>query len=256
MIKTPAGKYAIVRGVPTTYDRCVKASKPGRKIDVNLARSQHALYCRALEKLGLTLVRIDADDRFPDCCFVEDPAIVLGTRAVITQMGIGPRRGEETAVANALAKYKKLYRIRPPATIEGGDVLKVGRNIYIGLSERINLPAIRQVRKLVPGCRVIPVKVRKLIHLKTGCTYLGSNYITLAPGYFDEQPFAGFKKIIIPSGESYSANCLAVNGKVLVPAGYDRTRKLIEKAGFETVPISISEFRKSNGGLTCLSIIF
>ena len=271
-------KYAIVRDVATTYDKCVKPAGSITPIDVPLAQAQHRAYCNVLKKSGLKLIRIPADDRFPDCCFVEDPAIVIGDTAIISRLGVKSRRGEEMAVRNTLARYKTIRWIKPPGTIEGGDVLQIGRNIYIGLSERTNLSAIRQVKAIAAEHRyeVIPVRVKGMIHLKTGCTYLGNNCVTLVKGpaqpdgrsggQLDEKSFAGYKRIIIPKLESYSANCLSINGRVLIPKGYPRTRQLIKNnarltgcevgQGFKIIELDMSEFRKGGGSLTCLSLLF
>ena len=261
-------KYAIVRKVASTYDKCVKPAGSTVPIDVRLAQEQHQAYCGTLKKLGLKLIKIEADERFPDCCFVEDPAIVIGDTAIISRMGVKSRRGEDIAVRQTLARYKTIRWIKPPGTIEGGDVLRIGQNIYIGISERTNLSAINQVRAIASGYgyEVIPALVRGMIHLKTGCTYLGNNYVTLVKGparpdgrsggQLDAKPFAGYRKIIIPKSESYSANCLSINGRVLIPKGYPKTKKLIKKAGFKVTELDMSEFRKGGGSLTCLSIVY
>lgn len=257
-MNTSIYKYAIVRNVAKTYDKCVRVTDPIEKIDVGLAQEQHQAYCRVLKGLGLKLIRIEADERFPDCCFVEDPAIVIGDTAIISRMGVKSRKGEEIAVRQTMFNYKKIRWITPPGTIEGGDVLKIGRKIYIGLSERTNQSAIKKVKAIVSGYgyEVIPVRVKGMIHLKTGCTYLGNNYITMVKGQLDEKSFAGYKKIIIPKEESYSANCLTINGKILIPKGYPATKKRIEKLGFKTVELEMSEFRKGGGSLTCLSVLY
>ncbi|HLD35256.1 MAG TPA: arginine deiminase family protein [Planctomycetota bacterium] len=261
-------KYAIVRDVARTYDECIKPNKPTKPINVLLAQAQHRAYCQALKNLGLKLIKIEADNRFPDCCFVEDPAIVIGDTAIISRMGVKSRRGEEKAVRQTLARYKTIRWIKLPGTIEGGDVLKIGKKIYIGLSERTNLSAIRQVKAIAAEheYEVIPVRVKGMIHLKTGCTYLspegeprpnggGNNYVTLIKGKLDEKPFSDYKKIIIPKEEAYSANCLAINGRVLIPKGYSKTKVLIKHAGFKVRELDMSEFRAGGGSLTCLSII-
>jgi len=254
----PIYKYAIVRNVSKTYDQCVKPVGLMTAIDVSLAQAQHQTYCKALRGVGLKLLKIEGDDQFPDCCFVEDPAIVIGDTVIISRMGVRSRKGEERAVEKVLKQYKKIYRIKPPGTIEGGDVLRIGRKIYIGLSERTNLSAIKQVKAIASGYgyEVIPVRVRGMIHLKTGCTYLGNNCVTLVKGQLDARPFAGYRKIIIPKEESYSANCLSVNGRVLIPRGYPKTKKLIKNAGFKVIELDMSEFRKGGGSLTCLSVIY
>jgi dimethylargininase len=257
----PIGKYSIIRGVPYTYDKCIKSQKAHKvenQINVVLAKEQHIRYCETLEQLGLTLVMIEPDDRFPDCCFVEDPAIVIGETAIISRMGAKSRIGEEIEVKNTLSKYKKVYEIKPPGTIDGGDVLRINKKIYIGLSERTNHFAIQQVRTYLSdyGYQVIPVNIKHILHLKSACTYIGNTVVVMFPGHFDDRIFSDFHKIIIDKREARSANCLSVNGKVLVQKGYPNTKKLIEDEGFETVEIEMSEFRKGGGSLTCLSIIF
>jgi len=251
-------QYALVRGVPGTYDRCIKPGGQYERIDVALAREQHGQYRLALQDLGLTVVRIDTDERFPDCCFIEDTAIVAGETAIISRMGSPSRAMETVYVKKTISNYKKTREILHPGIIDGGDVLRIGNKIYIGLSERTNQHAVGQVKALVQdgGYEVMPIEIRDTLHLKTACTYLGQGCVVLASGCFDQTIFSEYKKIVVPGEEAYCANCLAVNGKVLIPGGYPRTRELIEKEGFETIEVDISEFKKGNGGLTCLSIIF
>lgn len=258
MIKMPTGKYAIVRGVPNSYDRCIRPCDFENTINIELAKAQHAQYCDILEQLGLTLIRIDPDDRFPDCCFVEDTAIVIGDKAVIAIMAPKSRRGEEIEVKSTLSKYKDIYEINPPGIIDGGDALRINEKIYIGLSGRTNQFAIQQMGTFISdwGYQIVPVKIKHILHLKSACTYIGNDYVVISHGYFDEKIFSEYHKIIAPEKEAYSANCLSVNGKVLIQKGYPNTKKLIEREGFETMEIEISEFRKGGGSLTCLSIIF
>ncbi|MHB8985582.1 MAG: dimethylarginine dimethylaminohydrolase family protein [Eubacteriales bacterium] len=258
MATNPTARFAIVRGVPATYDKCIKPNGQDNRIDVDLAKEQHEKYCLALQELGLTLLRVDPDDSLPDCCFVEDTATVAGETAVITRMGTPSRALETAAVKKVISGYLNTAEILPPAVIDGGDVLKIKKDIYIGLSGRTDRHAVEQVEALVSagGCRVIPVEISGALHLKTTCTYLGNGCVVLAPGHFDPKKLSGYSIIAVPGNEAYSANCLAVNGRVLIPKGYPLTRELIEKEGFKTVEVDISEFRKGNGGLTCLSILF
>lgn len=254
----PIGKYAIIRGVPHTYDKCIKSHKVEHKIDVELAKEQHIRYQEILGQLGLTLIRIEPDDRFPDCCFVEDPGIVIGEIAILSRMGAKSRIGEGIEVKNTLSKYKKVYEIKPPGTIDGGDVLRINEKIYIGLSERTNQCAIQQVHTFISDCgyQVIPVEIKHILHLKSACTYVGNNAVVMFPGHFDDRILSEYRKIMVNQREAHSANCLSVNGKVLVQKGYPNAKKLIENEGFETIEIEMSEFRKGGGSLTCLSIIF
>lgn len=258
MIHAKEVHFAVVRGVSGNYDQCIKPKGNNSGIDIQLTREQHRRYCQTLQQLGLTLLQVDADDRLPDCCFVEDTAIVAGETAIITRMQAPSRVLETAAVKKLFASYKTIIEVMSPGFIDGGDVLRINNKLYIGLSERTNQHAVAQVKALVAdhGYEVIPVAIKGTLHLKTVCTYLGDGCVIMAPGHFDHTIFSGYRKIMVSGEEAYSANCLAVNGKVVVPGGYPRAREHIEKEGFATVEVDISEFRKGNGGLTCLSIIF
>lgn len=250
-----SAKCAIVRPVPDSYDCCIRTNR--EKIDVAFARRQHAEYCRALQKLGLKLIWIRSDNALPDSCFVEDTAVVFGEKAVICNMRVKSRANEVVEVAKALGELKETYRIKPPATIDGGDVLVVEDRVFVGLSARTNLPAVSQLKKILENSRmnIVPVKVRKVLHLKSACTYLGNEVVTVSRGCFDTTVLQGLEKIMVPRGEEYAADCLAVNGTVLIAKGHPETRKLVEKEGFRVEELEMSEFRKGNGALTCLSII-
>jgi len=259
IIKMTVGQHAIVRDVPNTYTSCVKVNPPQVNINVGLAKEQHNYYCEILERLGITLIRIEADDKFPDCCFVEDTAMLFGDVAIISHMGTISRIGEEIEIKKILHTYmEKTYNIKTPATVDGGDVLKINKNVFIGLSNRTNQSAIQQIGSFISekGYQVIPIKTEKILHLKSCCTYLGNDYVVMVPGYFDDKVFSEYKKILIPKIESYGANCLSINGRVLISEKHPATKKLIESEGFETIDVPMSEFRKGEGSLTCLSIIF
>jgi len=248
-------KHAIVRPVPDSYDRCIRTNR--EKIDVALAKRQHAEYCRALQKLGLSLTWIRGDNALPDSCFVEDTAVVFGEKAVICNMAAKSRANEVAEVAKVMGELKETYRIKPPATIDGGDVLRVEDRVLVGISARTNLHAASQLKKILEnsGMKVVPVKVHKVLHLKSACTYLGKGVVILSRGCFDTKVLQGLGKIFVPKGEDYAADCLAVNGTVLIAKGHAETRKLVEKEGFRVEELEISEFRKGDGALTCLSIL-
>ncbi|MEM3700500.1 MAG: arginine deiminase family protein [Candidatus Bathyarchaeia archaeon] len=249
-------KYAIVRPVPNSYDRCVRNNV--ERIDVALAKKQHAEYCKALERLGLKLIWVKGDDSLPDSCFVEDTAIIIGDKAIICNMKVKSRSPEVIEVAKVLEKLKETHYIRPPATIDGGDVLKIENKIFVGLSERTNIQAVHQIKKILKEnyAEIVPVRVQNVLHLKSACTYLGNDYVILSKGHFDLGVLRGYDKIVVPKGEEYAADCLAINGTVLMAKGYPKTRKMIEMAGFSVKELEMSEFRKGEGALTCLSILF
>jgi len=250
-----AARYAIVRPVPDSYNLCVRRS--AAKIDVALAKRQHREYCEVLQRLGLKLVWVRSDSSLPDSCFVEDAAVVLDGKAVVSNMRLKSRAREVIEVARVLRRLKDVYHIKPPATIDGGDVLKIEDKIFVGLSARTNMQAVCQLREIVQGdgFETIPVKVRRVLHLKSACTYLGDNCVVVAEGCFDADVMRDYRKIVVPSGEEYAADCLAVKGTVLMAKGYGRTRRLIESEGFVVKELDVSEFRKGDGALTCLSIL-
>jgi dimethylargininase len=188
---------------------------------------------------------------------VEDTAVVFGDTAVICNMRMPSRASEVTEVAKVLAELKETYRITSPATIDGGDVLTVEDRVFVGISARTNLHAATQLKTILDdrAWDVIPVKVRKVLHLKSACTYLGEDVVILSNGCFDSSILSGLEKIVVPKGEEYAADCLAVNDTVLMAKGYAGARKLVENAGFRVQQLEISEFRKGDGALTCLSIM-
>jgi len=249
-------RFAIVRPVPESYEQCVRNNV--EKIDVKLAKLQHKEYCKALQRLGLKLIWVPKDNLLPDSCFVEDTAVIFGEKAVICNMSVKSRAKEVNGVSKVLEKLKQLYFIRKPAIIDGGDVLQVEDKIFIGLSARTNKEALYQIRQILKdtNLQVFQVKVRNVLHLKSACTYLGNGYIILSKGNFDLSVFSTFNKIIVPKGEEYAADCLAIKGTVLMAKGHPKTRALIEKEGFEVEELDMSEFKKGEGALTCLSIIW
>jgi dimethylargininase len=228
------------------------------EISVVLAKKQHAEYCRTLKQLGLKLIPVSADNTLPDSCFVEDTAAIFGEKAVICNMKTASRAKETIEVAKALGKLKDTYYMKPPATIDGGDILKAEDAIFVGLTSRTNLHAVKQLEGILAKSdfKVVPVRVHNVLHLKSACTYLGDDCVVVAEGFFDMDLLRSYKRIVVPRGEEYAADCLAVNGTVMVAKGYPKTERLIERAGFSTWEVDVSEFRKGDGALTCLSILF
>ena len=189
---------------------------------------------------------------------MEDTAVVVGPKAIIANTAAPTRRGEEAAVREVLRAYKEVHDLTPPATLDGGDVLRIGETLYVGLSSRTNVEAAEQLEALVApeGYGVTTIAVREILHLKSACTYLGGTIVVYLPRHLDERAFLDYRRITVPQEEAHAANCLSVNGAVLIPAGVHRTRKAIEAAGFETLEVEIGEAMKAGGGLTCSSILF
>jgi dimethylargininase len=252
-------KRAIVRGVPDTFDRCIKPHGENEPINLELAREQHASYCAALEGLGLELMRLDAEDRFPDCCFVEDTVVVTGDTAVVCEMGAASRRGEEAAVADALSTLRlhRLHRLEPPATMDGGDAIYDGDRLFVGLSDRTNRATVLQCESVLAteGIVVVAVPVTGFLHLKSACTRVAPGVFLVSEHFAGAEALDTVESLIVPSEESYAANCLSVNGTVLVSDGFPRTKELIESRGIPTETLAMTEFRKAGGSLTCLSVL-
>ncbi len=227
--------------------------------DYGKAVEQHAAYVEALRGCGLAVTVLEADEAYPDSVFIEDTAVCCEKAAVIARPGANSRRGEEKTVALALADlYPRLEGIRAPGTLEGGDVMRAGDRFFVGLSGRTNEDGAQQLAAILRrhGYEALFVPLQRVLHLKTGISYLEDNRL-LACGEFLRHPLlSSFEILPVPAGEDYAANSLWVNGRVLVPAGFPGTRRLIEDAGCDTVSLDVSEFRKLDGGLSCLSLRF
>jgi dimethylargininase len=246
---------AIVRRPGRNFAEGITTSSLG-KPDFAKALRQHEAYCEALERCGLGLIILEADERYPDGCFVEDTAVVTGELAVIANPGAASRRGEEQRVAEILSVYKKLEKIEEPGTLDGGDVLKVDNHYFIGISARTNRDGAGQLASILRSCGHTAsfVDVGSGLHLKSGIAYLGNgNFISVEA--FSE--IAGTVNFILTGGdESYSANCLRVNDSLLIPKGFPESRNKITGLGFSIIELDVSEFCKMDGGLTCLSVLF
>ncbi len=247
---------AIVRGVPATINAGISTAELGEP-DVEKASEQHERYVAALEACGLEVTVLDADERFPDSVFVEDTAVVTDRCAVVTNPGAAERRGEVPEVEKALARlYGDLERITDPGTVDGGDVLQVGDYFYVGLTRRTNREGAEQLSEILRryGFGVSLVGLRRFLHLKTGVAYLGGDDLVVAGELVGRDELSGFDEIVVPPEEEYAANCIRVNDRVLVAAGYETTGRSIAERGYESIELEMSEFRKVDGGLSCLSL--
>ena len=226
--------------------------------DYELALEQHARYREALEACGLELITLESEPDFPDCPFVEDTAVVTERVAVIARPGAERRRGEETAVAEILSAHRSIERIESPGTLDGGDVLLVGRSVFIGLSDRTNYEGARQLGSIMTrqGYAVTVVPVGEMLHLKSGVNHAGGDTLAVTGGLSRLGAFSRFELLRIPEEEAYAANCLLVNGRLLVAEGFPRALAAYERLGRDIVRLDVSEYRKMDGGLTCLSIRF
>ena len=252
-------KKAIVRKPnPSIVDGITSSPQLG-KPDYQKALIQHDAYIAALKICGLEVIELEVDNRFPDNCFVEDVALLTGKCAVVTRPGAGSRLGEEAGMAKILGVYyPAIDMIRAPGTLEGGDVMMVGDHFYIGISDRTNHSGAAQLVDILKNFDYTTslVELNDVLHLKTGLSYLEDNTLLIAGEFIKKTEFSSFKKIIIPENELYAANCIRVNDYVLIPEGYEKTKSAIEAAGLATLTVDTSEFRKIDGGLSCLSLRF
>jgi dimethylargininase len=249
---------AITRAASPAIVHCELTFVERQPIDLEKARAQHRGYESLLEKLGARVHALPAEPDLPDSMFVEDPAIVLDELAVILPLGTEARRREAHSLAQALAKFRKLKYVSVPGTMEGGDVLRVGRKLFAGLSSRTNAEGIRQLATILSphNYEVIAVRVTGCLHLKSAVTHLGGNTLLANRGWFDPALLAGFDWIDVDPAEPHAANALAVDDTVIFPSSFPRTRARIEARGFHVTPLDISELQKAESGLTCSSLIF
>jgi dimethylargininase len=249
---------AIVRPPGASFAQALSGQQPRPVIDVALARRQHAGYCAALRSCGLELIELPPDEDHPDACFVQDTAVVYGDLALIARFGVESRQGEQDAVRRALQPHKRLIQLESPATLEGGDVLIVGSRLFVGLSARTNRAGFARLRDLLEleGASVETLPVPSGLHLLSGCTYLGRGVLLVTDDYAGLPAFAGLDLILVPPDEAPAANALAVGENVLLADGYPRTADLVRRQGFQVLPLSLTEFAKADGGVTCLSLPF
>jgi dimethylargininase len=249
---------AITRAVSPSLGRCELEYFARQPIDIALAQEQHHRYEICLEELGLSVISLPAEPELPDSVFVEDPAVVVDEIAVITRMGVGSRRPEAETLAAALAPYRSLRRIEAPGTLEGGDVIRAGRTLFVGLSHRTNLEGIRQLTAYLKpfGYTVQPVEIHGCLHLKSACCSLGDDCMLVNRAWIDTAQFAGFRILDVAPDEPWAANVLPVAGSVLASAGFPATAGILERAGYRIRTLDISELAKAEGALTCGSLIF
>jgi dimethylargininase len=246
---------AIVRRPGRNFAEGITTSNLG-KPGFEKALEQHSAYCDALTGCGLELIVLEADERYPDGCFVEDTAIVTGEVAVITRPGAQSRTGEEGEISRILSEFRKIEAIKLPGTLDGGDVLRVENHFFIGISGRTNMDGARQLSEILTkyGYTASVTEVGEGLHLKSGIAYLGKGNFISIEGF---SKISGSPGIIISDiRESYSANCLRVNDFLLIPKGFPESKKKIVELGYNIIELNMSEFRKMDGGLTCLSLLF
>lgn len=243
--------------------------KPGRSMvkglsgaglgppDYREAIRQHASYVSALRDCGLRVMELEPDERYPDSTFVEDTALLTPSGAMVTLPGAPSRRGEVDSVREALSEYfPEIEEVESPGYVDAGDIMMAGSHYYIGLSQRTNTEGAEQVIRFLKKHDLTgsTIPLNEVLHLKTGVSYLENNNLLVTGEFLSRPEFRDFNTIEVPDGESYAANSLWINDRVLVPRGYPVTRQKIIDSGYGVVEVEMSEFRKLDGGLSCLSL--
>jgi dimethylargininase len=250
--------HAVTRPVSASLGQCEITFIDRERIDVTLARAQHAAYERALEDLGVTIIRLPPADSLPDAVFVEDAALVLDELAVIPIMGALSRRPEVVEVARCLSRYRTLHHLKAPATLDCGDIMQVEQTLYVGVTARTNRAAIAQLQDIIGpvGYRVIPIAPTGCLHLKSACTYLGRGVVLANPDWIDLTLLEGLEVLPVAPDEPFAANAVEVAGKLLYASDFPETQAAMEQAGFEVVPVDTAELRKAEAAMTCMSLLF
>jgi dimethylargininase len=249
---------AIVREPGPSFVNGITAANLGTP-DYQLARQQHQAYVRALTECGLSVTTLPPDDNYPDSTFVEDTALLTPKCAIMMRPGAPARRGETSSIEEVIQGFfKTVERVQAPGTADAGDILMVGNHYFIGLSQRTNFHGAGQIITILEshGMTGSTVPLERVLHLKSGVAYLENNAMVVADEFKSRPEFKSFRLIPIDDGELYAANCLWLNGTVLVAAGFPKTEKAINAAGYKTIALDVSEFRKLDGGLSCLSLRF
>ena len=219
---------------------------------------QHEAYVRTLKALGLETIVLDALPGYPDATFVEDTAVVTPDVAIITNPGAEARRGEEDAIEPILASYRKTVRIQAPGTVDGGDVLMVGTHFFIGISDRTNDEGAEQLGRILEeyGNTWTAVPVAAGLHLKSSVNHVGKRTLLVTEEFADLDELTGYGRIVLDKAEEYAGNMLLIHDCLITPKGFPDTRKKLEAMGLEIIELDVSEARKMDGGLTCMSLRF
>jgi dimethylargininase len=248
---------AVTRKISSAMTRCELTHLQRTAIDVALAREQHHAYERVLRQLGCQVETLAEEPELPDSVFVEDTAIVLDEVAVITRPGAASRRAETASIAAALGKYRELVRIESPGTLDGGDVLRVGRTLYVGTSSRSNASGIEQLGASLRtfGYRVLPAAVRGCLHLKSAVTQVIADALLINSRYVERDPFQGVGFIEVDESEPSGANALMLGQDVVYSNSYPRTAEILRRHGIRVHTVDMSETEKAEGAVTCCSLL-
>jgi dimethylargininase len=224
---------------------------------MDVAESQHAAYEAVLREAGCRVEQLPSDDTMPDAIFIEDTAVVLDEVAIITRPGAVRRRRETSDVVKAIERYRPVVRIDAPGTMDGGDVMVVGRRIFVGLTTRTNVFAVDAMRAVVEpmGYAVRGVAVRGCLHLKSAATALSDDAVLINPSWVEPHIFDGYDRVEVAISEPHAANVVAANGTLIAAAAFPRTSDLLDRRGFPVRTVDVSEIAKAEGAVTCCSLL-
>ncbi len=248
---------AITREVSSKFNECEITHIDRTPIDLDIARQQHREYIRALSQIGCQLIELPEERDLPDSVFVEDTAFILPEAAIITRPGADSRKPETESIIQALSPYRPLIHVTTPATVDGGDVLVLGKNIYIGLSTRSTMEAVTQLQDLLDnyGYQVSGVELTDCLHLKTAVTRVDDKTLLINKKWTDPAHFAGYDLIEVDPSEPFAANCLPINGVIIYPTAFPKTQEKLEQKGFQMINVNLDELAKAEGAVTCCSLI-
>jgi len=248
---------AITREVSSRFNECELTHIDRMPIDVNIARAQHHEYINSLAVLGCQIVKLPAETDLPDSVFVEDVAFILPEVAVITRPGADSRKPETTAIIQALSPYRPLVHITEPATVDGGDVLVLGKTIYVGLSTRSTPSALEQLQNLLDnyGYKVIGTEMHDCLHLKTAITRVDDKTLLINKNWVSPSHFKGYGLIEVDPSEPFAANCLPIGNGIIYPTSFPKTRSKLEACGYKVQAVIVDELAKAEGAVTCCSLI-
>jgi dimethylargininase len=248
---------AITREISPRFAECEITHIERTPIDLNLARAQHRAYVHALAELGCEVVELLAEPDLPDSVFVEDTAVILPEVAVITRPGADSRKPETESIARVLAPLLNLVHVQAPAAVDGGDVLVLGKKIYVGLSTRSNQEAIDQLNERLGGYgySVSGLALNDCLHLKSAVTRVDDQTLLINKSWVEASHFDGFELVEVDPSEPYAANCLPIGDSILFPAAFPKTCARLEEKGYRVVAVDVSELAKAEGAVTCCSLI-
>lgn len=249
---------AIAHAVSPEINHCELTHLARQPIDYAMAVQQHDAYCTLLRDLGADVTVLTRNESYPDSVFIEDNAVIFDEVAVMASMGAASRRQEVAAVEEELENHRPVAHIRPAATLEGGDVVRLGSTVFVGQTCRTNRAGISALEHILQrhGYHVVPVAVQDCLHLKSACTAIGERSVLVNPNWLDLSPFSDFNVLAIDEAEPWAANTINVNGAICMHAGFRRTAGMLRELGFEVATVDISEFLKAEAGMSCLSLRF